>query len=285
MAHPNSVLSEPLVFEPWEDFVKSRYKPGKTEDEFRKHDDEAPLVVREFYRQNHTHQTRAFVQAKKRQFGGLNHARMGVWEAMEFLNTLVDDSDPDTDLSQIHHLVQTAEACRRDRRPEWFILTGLLHDIGKILCLWGEPQWAVVGDTFVTGCAWPESIVYHQYFDANPDREIAGYQTKLGAYTEGCGLDAVDLSWGHDEYMSIVCKPYMPLESIYMLRYHSFYPWHQEGAYDYLCNAQDRQMLHWLNEFNQYDLYSKGHEKPDVDTLRPYYEGLIAKYFPTQINW
>ncbi len=37
---------------------------------------------------------------------------MGVWEAMEFLNTLVDDSDPDTDLSQIEHLLQTAEAIR-----------------------------------------------------------------------------------------------------------------------------------------------------------------------------
>ena len=161
----------------------------------------------------------------------------------------------------------------------------MLHDIGKILCLWGEPQWAVVGDTFVTGCAWPESIVYRRYFEGNSDRQIPEYQTKLGAYTEGCGLDAVDLSWGHDEYMATVCKPYMPVESIYMLRYHSFYPWHREGSYSYLCNAQDREMLYWVKEFNQYDLYSKGHEKPDIATLRPYYEGLIAKYFPIQINW
>ena len=79
---------------------------------------------------------------------------MGVWEAMEFLNTLVDDSDPDTDLSQIDHLLQTAEAIRADGHPRWFILTGLIHDLGKILCLCGEPQWAVVGDTFPVGCAW-----------------------------------------------------------------------------------------------------------------------------------
>ena len=78
---------------------------------------------------------------------------MGIWEAMEFLNTLVDDSDPDTDLSQIEHLMQTAEAIRADGHPRWFILTGLIHDLGKILCLWGEPQWAVVGDTFPVGCA------------------------------------------------------------------------------------------------------------------------------------
>ena len=78
---------------------------------------------------------------------------MGIWEAMEFLNTLVDDSDPDTDLNQIEHLVQVAEAMRRDGKPRWFILTGLIHDLGKILCLFDEPQWAVVGDTFPVGCA------------------------------------------------------------------------------------------------------------------------------------
>ncbi len=59
---------------------------------------------------------------------------------MEYLNFLVDDSDLDTDLSQIEHLLQTAEAVRRDGRPRWFILTGLIHDLGKILCLCGEPQ-------------------------------------------------------------------------------------------------------------------------------------------------
>ena len=42
---------------------------------------------------------------------------MGIWEAMEFLNTLVDDSDPDTDLSQIEHLMQTSEAIRARRPP------------------------------------------------------------------------------------------------------------------------------------------------------------------------
>jgi len=50
------------------------------------------------------------------------------------------------------HLLQTAEAIRRDGHPRWFILTGLIHDLGKILCLWGEPQWAVVGDTNPGAC-------------------------------------------------------------------------------------------------------------------------------------
>ena len=110
--------------------------------------------MREFYRLNHTHQTRDFVLGKKREYLTLDRRRMGVWEAMEYLNALVDDSDPDTGLSQIEHLLQTAEAVRRDGHPRWFILAGLIHDLGKILCLWGEPQWAVVGDTFPVGCAY-----------------------------------------------------------------------------------------------------------------------------------
>src|SRR5579875_318596 len=98
--------------------------------------------------------------------------------AMQYLNTLVDDSDPDTDLSQIEHLLQTSEAARADGRPRWFVLTALIHDLGKILCLWGEPQWAVVGDTFPVGCAWSDKIVFHEFFAANPDAKIPQYQTR-----------------------------------------------------------------------------------------------------------
>lgn len=44
-----------------------------------------------------------------------------------------------------------ADAIRRDGQPRWLILTGLIHDLGKILCLFGEPQWAVVGDVDSAG--------------------------------------------------------------------------------------------------------------------------------------
>ena len=107
---------------------------------------------------------------------------MGIWEAMEFLNTLVDDSDPDTELSQIEHLMQTAEAIRADGHPRWFIVTGLIHDLGKILCLFGEPQWAVVGDTFPVGCRFSEKIVFHEFFENNPDWKVREYQTESGIY-------------------------------------------------------------------------------------------------------
>ncbi len=274
-----------MVTELVDDFAKDRYDPERKPDEFRRHTLEAPPVVQEFYRKNHAFQTREFVRRKQREYLGLIQRSMGIWEAMEYLNTLVDDSDPDTSLSQIEHLMQTAEAIRRDGHPRWFILTGLIHDLGKVLCLWGEPQWAVVGDTFPVGCAYSDKIVYPQFFAANPDSQAAAYQTRLGVYSENCGLTHIDMSWGHDEYLYHVVKPYLPEEALYMIRYHSFYAGHQEGAYDYLMDEHDRKMFRSVREFNPYDLYSKSAERPDAERLRPYYEDLIAEYFPAKLNW
>ena len=269
----------------WDDFVGERYDPNRKTEDFRKFDESAPAGVREFYRENHARQTRQFVQEKKRQYAGRTRGEMSIWEACEYLNTLVDESDPDTDLSQIQHLMQTAEAIRRDGHPRWMVMTGFLHDLGKVLCLYGEPQWAVVGDTFPVGCAWSGSIVFPEFFDANPDSRVPQYQTRLGVYKEGCGLSNVDLSWGHDEYLYHVVKDHLPLEGQYMIRYHSFYPWHKEGAYEYLMDDQDRAMLPWVRKFNPYDLYSKSSAPPNVAALRPYYEDLIAEFFPAKIAW
>ncbi len=284
----------------WDDYVRERYtgnqdapvatefvtvSPDKKKEEFRNYQAEARACVKEFYRQNHTYQTRDFVLAKKKQYLPRQRAEMGIWEAMHFLNTLVDDSDPDTDLSQIEHLLQTAEAARRDGQPRWFVLAALIHDLGKVLCLWGEPQWAVVGDTFPVGCAWSDKIVFHEFFAANADAGVARYQTRYGVYSEQCGLDGVDMSWGHDEYIYHVAREYLPEEAHYMLRYHSFYPAHREGEYEHLMSPHDREMFYWVREFNQYDLYSKSAERPDVEELRPYYENLIAEYFPQRIRW
>jgi inositol oxygenase len=253
--------------------------------EFRNYAAEARACVKEFYRLNHRHQTLAFVLAKKAEYLTLNRRTMTVWEALEYLDTLVDDSDPDLDLTQIDHALQTAESIRRANQPRWFIVTGLIHDLGKILCLWGEPQWAVVGDTFPVGCAFSDKIVYPEFFDDNPDRHHPVYSTRNGIYEPGCGLDAVNLSWGHDEYLYHVVKDRLQDEALYMIRYHSFYAAHREGDYQHLMTDRDREMFRWVRAFNRYDLYSKGDGKPDAKALRPYYEELIAEFFPQPLRF
>ncbi len=68
------------------------------------------------------------------------------------------------------------------------------------------------------------------------------------------------MSWGHDEYLYRVLVhngSTLPREGLYMIRFHSFYPWHTGGDYSNLASEEDEQMLRWVREFNKYDLYTK----------------------------
>ena len=142
--------------------------------------------------------------------------------------------------------MQTSEAIRADGHPRWFILTGLIHDLGKILCLFGEPQWAVVGDTFPVGCRYSDKVVFPEFFRDNPDWNVAEYQTECGIYEPGCGLDRVHMSWGHDEYLYHVVKEYLPDEGLAMIRYHSFYAAHREGAYTHSDEPGRQRRMEWV---------------------------------------
>lgn len=117
------------------------------------------------------------------------------------------------------------------------------------------------------------------------DIRVPEYQTQFGIYEPNCGLEKVHLSWGHDEYIYRVTGKYLPEPAQYMLRYHSFYAAHRHGAYRDLMSPKDEQMLAWVQKFNPYDLYSKGAVKPNLKELKPYYEDLIAEFFPGEIDW
>ena len=160
-----------------------------------------------------------------------------------------------------------------------------IRGLCKILCLFGEPQWAVVGDTFPVGVAYSDKIVFHKFFADNPDSQNPRYQTSNGIYQENCGLDNVFLSWGHDEYLYHVVKDYLPKEALYMIRYHSFYPAHKEGQYDYLMNGEDREMFKWVKAFNPYDLYTKSAKRPNLKELKPFYDELLHEFFPPVLKW
>ena len=221
---------------------------------------------------------------KEKEFLSFNKKEMSLWDAVDFLNTLVDDSDPDIDLDQFQHLLQTSEAIRADGHEDWFVLTGFLHDLGKVLCLFGEPQWAVVGDTFPVGCEFSKKIVHPEFFELNPDSKNPKYNTPLGIYSENCGLDNVKMSWGHDEYLYQILKDHLPKPALYMIRYHSFYAQHREEAYNHLMSQEDLELFEWVRKFNAYDLYSKAPTPPDSKALRPYYEKLVSKYLPKTLR-
>ncbi|GAB6028619.1 hypothetical protein CHUAL_004456 [Chamberlinius hualienensis] len=247
--------------------------------------------VRLTYLQMHTNQTVDFVRQKKDYWTRFDKAEMNIMDALHKLNVLVDESDPDVDVPNIFHAFQTAERIRKVYPSlDWFHLTGFIHDLGKVMALIGEMQWAVVGDTYPLGCQFADSIVYRwTSFDDNLDVHSPIYSTKFGMYSPNCGLDNVLMSWGHDEYLYQVLKNHptcsLPQEARYIIRYHSFYPWHTGGDYMHLCNNVDKEMLYWVNEFNQFDLYTKSDATPDIEALTPYYQSLIDKYIPGKLKW
>lgn len=252
---------------------KSQFDTTKDKTQFRQYE-AAQDRVRNFYREQHEKQTVAYNLSARNHFHSAARVRpeLTIWEAMEKLNTLIDDSDPDTSLSQIQHLLQSAEAIRRDGKPRWMQVTGLIHDLGKLMIFFdgAQGQWDVVGDTFPVGCRFDERNIYPDSFALNPDSRDATYSSEFGIYRPGCGLDNVMLSWGHDEYLYHVVKEQskLPAEALAMIRYHSFYPWHREGAYTALMEEKDHDMLKAVRAFNPYDLYSKSDDVPSVEELK-----------------
>uniref|UniRef100_U5ENE7 Inositol oxygenase n=1 Tax=Corethrella appendiculata TaxID=1370023 RepID=U5ENE7_9DIPT len=246
--------------------------------------------VRQTYRKMHLNQTVDFVKSRHEEWLTFDHFTATIREALEKLNDIVDESDPDIDLPNIVHAFQTAERARAEH-PEldWLHLTGLIHDLGKVMLFYGEEQYSTVGDTFPVGCLWSDNIVYRSdSFIGNPDGSNPEYNTKYGIYEPNCGITKLTMSWGHDEYMYQVLKhnkSTLPEQALNIIRFHSFYPWHSSGDYSHLAADGDDEIKNWVLMFNRYDLYTKSSKIPDIEALWPYYQSLIDKYCPNKLEF
>ncbi|KAM0159883.1 hypothetical protein ACHAPG_003317 [Botrytis cinerea] len=246
-------------------------KPGAGKDkaEFRRYDG-AKDHVRLFYTEQHLKQTVEYNITVREEFRNRDPWWMGAMEGALLLNKFVDQSDPDTEVGQLEHLFQTSEAIREAGRPEWMVVAGFVHDLGKLWCLMGgQGQWDTVGDTFPVGAEYSKKIELYESLKENPDFNNPRYNSKYGIYSPGCGLDKLMMSWGHDEVLYQILKDQstLPPEALAMIRYHSFYPWHFENEYSHFENEHDRAMKPWVKDFNQFDLYSKSDSPPDVEKL------------------
>lgn len=165
-------------------------------------------------------------------------------------------------------------------------LIGFLHDAGKILLhsdFGALPQWSVVGDSFPVGAKLCEGALF-----ARDNYHGENESLQEDAYPTGCGFDAMAFSWGHDEYMASVLErngALLPPELVYLVRYHSFYPWHtpRQGAargYARFASERDWRLLPLLKMFQSADLYSKA--EPQIDSqVSAHYDRLIRTYLPS----
>jgi len=272
--------------------------------EFRNYvDSDRQKMVENHYRQMRENQSLAYVEKMLAKYSFEKpRAVMTVQQAFKELEGYVDDSDPDVSLPNLIHMFQTSEAIRRNGMPDWMQLVGLIHDMGKIMYLWGNaedgqvgtaegPQWALGGDTWVVGCKIPDCAVFSEFNSLNPDSNDPRYNTDLGIYQANCGMANLKYAFGHDEYLYLMVlanNTTIPEEGLAMIRYHSCYPWHTGGAYRQFMTEKDHEMMKWVLEFNKYDLYTKDEAGLgcSVDDLWPYYQSLIEKYFPDpNLKW
>jgi inositol oxygenase len=237
------------------------------------------------YRLMLENQTLGYVREMKDKYEQLNISE-SIWDTMQRLNEVKDESDPDNALPQSVHAYQTAEAASsftgefpveklfsesewallpkiwRDEYQgktmqtmypsidlDWLPLVGLIHDSGKVLLLreYGAlPQWSVVGDTFPVGEPLDPGYVFYE----------KGYHlgndslVATSSYENNCGFNKVTFSFGHDEYLASVLeknKTKLPKEAIYLVRHHSFYAWHTP-------RVDKRGYTHLANDYDWYML-------------------------------
>lgn len=275
----------------------------KSEEEFRNYKDSLrQLVVTRHYKLMRQNQTVAFYNHQREKLMTRLHTgecKMTIRECFTQLENYVDSSDPDSELPNVVHALQTAEGIRKAGEPEWFQLVGLLHDMGKVMFLWGGSQdgqegtadgdqWALGGDTWVLGAAMPRSAVFPEFNELNPDMQKAEYNSKYGMYQPNCGIQNLKFAFGHDEYMYQMLKfnqAKLPEQALHMCRLHSCYPWHTGEEYKHFMKPEDYETKRWVLKFNNYDLYTKAPETLKTEELWPYYQTLIDKFCPGKLCW
>ena len=239
------------------------------------------------YSKMYANQSLEFVYKKKEEYSKMNKRTMSIKKALSLLDKYIDPSDPDLDVPNSIHAYMTAERIRKKypNNKELQII-GLIHDIGKVLFSFGEPSWAVVGDTYVLGCKFPKSIVYYDSLKESPEYDK---YDELGIYKEKCGIDNLTLSYGHDEYLYNVLKNNnnhkISDKYLKVIRYHSFYPWHTHHEYRHFMTKEDYNILNDVLEFNSFDLYSKEDNINISKETKEYYDLLLDEYFTDDLNW
>jgi len=236
-----------------------------------------------FYKEMHINQTLDFVKNKYKKYSKLDNTRISIKTALELMDEFIDPSDPDLHEPNSIHAYQTAEAIRKDNPENKELqIIGLIHDLGKVLFSFGEPDWCVVGDTYVVGCEFPKSIVYYDTLKENKESEFNKYTdagtdtgTSNGIYKPKCGLENLYITFGHDMYLYEVLRQNtnhkISKKGMNIIRYHSFYPWHKEGAYRQFMNEEDDKTLEDVLHFK--------------DEIKQYYDNLLDEFFQGELQW
>ncbi|KAF4756156.1 Inositol oxygenase 1, variant 4 [Perkinsus olseni] len=201
------------------------------------------------------------VLRKRREHAGtvIFGSNITMWQVVEKLALTVDRSDAALGTtSQFVHSLQVYEAMlANNKTEEWYLLLGILHDVGKTLSLTGEDDFYVDGSNLILSCP-----------------------------AEHSGLDACVVTYSHDEFgyqKFLECCPGvdLPEEFLYGVRYHSLH-----SVDPRWLSEKDVQNFAWLfDDFTVYDHGTKnGLNTPPLEVMFSA-KRLVDKWFPDPIVW
>lgn len=256
----------------------------------------APASVKKFYRNQRRGVTAETTLKDRAAFLPLRKGKKSMWSLVQTARKYADGSDPDHIKAQLLHLYGAAKKAMDMKMPKWFVLTCLIHDGGKFLMEW-IPEHRVVGDTFPHLVKPGTEEIFHEEFKLNKDWRLVSKKGSTGFYRKHCGLDAMLMNWGHDEYLFNIVFEWIKQNAefvkkswkctalelrlmLYMVRFHSFYAFHRQGGYRSLWSKTDEKLRPYLRVFSMFDLYSKPDKLPPLREMDKYFKPLVQGFFP-----
>ncbi len=206
----------------------------------------------EMIRARHGAQTLAEASALRAKYAQPVFGEIPVWSLVEKLARVIDPCDDRLYCtSQEVHVLQIIDAMETDgMASEEFVLAAMLHDIGKVVLLEGEPA---------------ENVVYMN--------EV------LLAGAPGAGLAACTLQWSCDDLTWSRLRHHLPPHVAWLIRYHGV----QHDRCAAFMSAQDRDWAaRYLEPFQSYDLCSKSPFRRPRRRLEDY-RWVLDKYLPRTI--
>jgi len=250
--------------------------------EFRDYN-ESSSQVKKFYMNQHLNLTYVKAVQMNMQFMDKQKQYYTINQLLRICDDIYDPSDPDTNLSQTEHAYQTANYALEYGLPDEYVVMGMIHDLGKVVVkLLNYDMLYIVGDTYPLGCPFEtDKITLGESLLSNPDQKNPIYSNGHGVYQPNCGFSNMVFT-GHDEFIYIsLCHTQhnLPDWALYVLRFHSFYPWHSNNAYVRYANKTDIQYLQCLKTFNKCDLYTK-HDKIVTQKQKEKINKIVDQYLP-----
>lgn len=203
-------------------------------------------------RARHAAQTATEADTLRRKYQQPVFGEIPTWTLFEMMARVIDTADDRLYCtSQEIHMLQVIEAMASDGMAgEEFILAALVHDLGKVCMLKGEPA---------------ENVTYKN--------------SLLATGAPGAGLDQCTLQWSCDDLTWSRLKNHLPPAIAWLVRYHGIT---LKDCRPYM-NGQDRDYAErYLAPFQVYDLHSKSpfaRPRCRIEDFRP----IIDKYLPPRI--